>query len=403
MTKENILEVANDLGYGNEKITFELKHRYIQPTIISPIDQLTADAINHNDKDAVDETIKNLLNEMNVVIDNKQYLVGTAAENSTLDHISTDINSRKGKAHMSMAKIVPLSTIAAYAVQQAYKNDENIFSPIEVNVVMANNLPISEIKNDPSVRNYYENLFTSKNHIVIFKNFDNDISVTINFKEVNVYKEGEVAIAIAIKHSQELRNHIINTIEKYYPDIDAKDFLENVQNILGIDTGFHTVDFPLIINGTADPFSSSSIDIGYGNVLSRAMESLPQRSQGYSVNDVVEFQNLLNSDPKTKIDKENKEYALQSEQSATPALIRKIITKFNSTLSKAKKIQLVLLMGGGTIPLMERTDYREQLINSLEEYRSSALVIPLGEEFAAYANLIGLERLANAMVEDKYK
>lgn len=60
-------------------------------------------------------------------------------------------------------------------------------------------------------------------------------------------------------------------------------------------------------------------------------------------------------------------------------------------------------MGGGTIPLMERTDYREQLINSLEEYRSSALVIPLGEEFAAYANLIGLERLANAMVEDKYK
>lgn len=401
MKQVEILEVVNDLGYGKEKITID-KHRYLQPTVISPIDQLANDTINYNDKEAVDETIKNLLNEMNVVIDNKQYLVGTAAETSTIEHISTDINAHRGKAHMSMSKIVPLSTIAAYAVQQAYNKGENIFSPIEVNVIMANNLPIREIANDPSVRNYYENLFTSKNHIVIFKNFDNDISVTINFKAVNVYKEGEVAIGSAMLYSKELRDYIIKTIEKYYPDANAKEFMKNVNNVLGIDVGFQTVDFPLIINGKADRFHSTSINNGYGQVLDEAWQYLPQLARGYSVNDVVAFQNPLNSNPKTSIDEENKEYALKAEQSKTPALIRNVVKQFNKIISYAEGLELILLIGGGTVPLMERTDYREQLVESLKLHRSSALVIPLDEEFAAYANLIGLEFLAKAMVE-KYK
>lgn len=398
----NILEVANDLGYGNEKITFNGTDRYMQPTVISPIVRVTNNTINHTDKDAVEKTVENLLNEMNVVIDNKQYLVGNAAKNSTIEHISTDINARKGKAHMSMSKIVPLSTIAAYAVQQAHKAGKNIFSPIEVDVVMANNLPINEMANDPSVKDYYANLFTGKNHIVIFKNFDNDISVTINFKEVNVYKEGEVAISIARKYSKELRQYLIKTIGEYYPKVDAKEFLENVKNILGIDIGFQTVDFPLIINGNGDPFNSTSINSGYGNVLASGWQYLPQLTQGYSVKDVVAFQNLLNSKPRTEIDEENKNYALEAEKTATPELIRNVITRFNSIISNTENLELVLLMGGGTIPLMERTDYREQLVESLKLYRSSALVIPLDKEFATYANLIGLEILAHAMVA-KYK
>lgn len=402
MKQTNILEVANDLGYGNEKITFNGTDRYMQPTVISPIIRVTNNTINHTDKDAVGKTVENLLNEMNVVIDNKQYLVGNAAKNSTIEHISTDINARKGKAHMSMSKIVPLSTIAAYAVQQAHKAGKNIFSPIEVDVVMANNLPINEMANDPSVKDYYANLFTGKNHIVIFKNFDNDISVTINFKEVNVYKEGEVAISIARKYSKELRQYLIKTIGEYYPKVDAKEFLENVKNILGIDIGFQTVDFPLIINGNGDPFNSTSINSGYGNVLASGWQYLPQLTQGYSVKDVVAFQNLLNSKPRTEIDEENKNYALEAEKTATPELIRNVITRFNSIISNTENLELVLLMGGGTIPLMERTDYREQLVESLKLYRSSALVIPLDEEFATYANLIGLEILAHAMVA-KYK
>lgn len=402
MKQTNILEVANDLGYGNEKITFNGTDRYMQPTVISPIVRVTNNTINHTDKDAVEKTVENLLNEMNVVIDNKQYLVGNAAKNSTIEHISTDINARKGKAHMSMSKIVPLSTIAAYAVQQAHKAGKNIFSPIEVDVVMANNLPINEMANDPSVKDYYANLFTGKNHIVIFKNFDNDISVTINFKEVNVYKEGEVAISIARKYSKELRQYLIKTIGEYYAKVDAKEFLENVKNILGIDIGFQTVDFPLIINGNGDPFNSTSINSGYGNVLASGWQYLPQLTQGYSVKDVVAFQNLLNSKPRTEIDEENKNYALEAEKTATPELIRNVITRFNSIISNTENLELVLLMGGGTIPLMERTDYREQLVESLKLYRSSALVIPLDKEFATYANLIGLEILAHAMVA-KYK
>ena len=286
MKQKNIV-VANDLGYGNLKMTVD-DERILQPTVISPIEQDIEDAIDHTDQNAVRNTIHNLLNEMNVEIDGKHYLVGKAAQNSTIDRISTDLNSRSRKAHMPAAKMVPLSTIAAKVVQHAYEEGEDIFSPLTANVVMATSLPIEDIENNPADREFYRGLFINNNHIIVFKNFDYKISVTINFKDVQVYKEGEVAAAIAIKYADEnLKKYIKGYLNKKYPTIDKTKLLnDSNKDSLAIDVGFETTEFSLIINGKSDAFNSLSISNGYGDVLSSAWRYLPKVSQGYTVKDL---------------------------------------------------------------------------------------------------------------------
>lgn len=266
MAEMNTLVVGNDLGYGDLKISID-NEIPTQPTVISPIEQDFENPIDHTDQDAVKNTIDNLLNLMNIEIDGKHYLVGNAAQNSTIERITTDTNSRIGKAHMPAAKIVPLSTIAAKVVQNAYENGEDIFSPLKASVVMTTNLPIDEIENEPSVRDFYKGMFLNNNHIVVFRNFDYKISVTINFKAVDVFKEGEVAAVVAINNAtNDLKKYITDYTHKKYPTIEVSRLLGNNKTILVIDIGFKTTELALIVNGEADAFNSSSIKYGYGLV-----------------------------------------------------------------------------------------------------------------------------------------
>ncbi|MDK7326365.1 hypothetical protein QP494_08205, partial [Lactobacillus mulieris] len=93
---------------------------------------------------------------------------------------------------------------------------------------------------------------------------------------------------------------------------------------------------------------------------------------------------------------ENRDFALKSEQSATPKLIRKIVSGLNGILGAADNLDAVYVVGGGSIPLMERTDLEQQIKVTLENHRSSATTIWLGEKYAAYANLIGLKAIATS-------
>ncbi|MUP60018.1 hypothetical protein C3L56_08525, partial [Veillonellaceae bacterium M2-4] len=95
---------------------------------------------------------------------------------------------------------------------------EDIFSPLKASVVMTTNLPIDEIENEPSVRDFYKGMFLNNNHIVVFRNFDYKISVTINFKAVDVFKEGEVAAVVAINNAtNDLKKYITDYTHKKYP------------------------------------------------------------------------------------------------------------------------------------------------------------------------------------------
>ena len=165
------------------------------------------------------------------------------------------------------------------------------------------------------------------------------------------------------------------------------------------DIGFETTEFALLVNGRADAFNSNSISKGYGNVLASAWRYLPKIAQGYTVKDVVAFKKLLNSNPTTKIQKENQEFALKAEQTAMPALNRSIISNLNAILGTTDDLRTIYLYGGGSIPLVEKADLIDQINASLQNYRSDAPVIWLGEKFSSIANLMGLEILAKALAK----
>ena len=132
-------------------------------------------------------------------------------------------------------------------------------------------------------------------------------------------------------------------------------------------------------------------------MLASAWRYLPKIAQGYTVKDVVAFKKLLNSNPTTKIQKENQEFALKAEQTAMPALNRSIISNLNAILGTTDDLGTIYLYGGGSIPLVEKADLIDQINASLQNYRSDAPVIWLGEKFSPIANLMGLEILAKAL------
>ena len=234
MTKNKLARMANDLGYGATKVS--INDEYVkQPSVVAAVNQVANDPIDHTNESSVKNVVDNIFEKMDVVVNGQRYLVGDSAENSTLDRIIFDPNSRTDKAHSELSKIITLSIIAAKAVKEAYENGEDIFQPLKVNVAMATALPISEIgmniEGRPNVRDTYAQSYLNKNHIVILKNFDYDISVTINFKAVKVFKEGEIATVIAIKYGpKDVTNALIADLKKYYPHLlDQDNIFLNLQ------------------------------------------------------------------------------------------------------------------------------------------------------------------------------
>ncbi|MCR1904237.1 ParM/StbA family protein [Lactobacillus taiwanensis] len=403
MKKNKLMVVSNDLGYGAVKMSVD--GQYIkEPSVVAEVQQITNDPINSSNEAEVERTISSLLDNLDVTVDKKRYLVGAAASNSTLPRQQFDINSGRGKANTDLAMILPLSIIAAKKIQEAYNNEVDVFEPLKADVVMTTALPISEIGfGNSDHREEFANRFTNKKHIIIFNNFDNPISVTLSFKAVKVFKEGEVATAIAIPHGPEkLRKALVSDIKKNYPEISenmAEELIANSKNVLGIDIGQGTTDLALTTKGNADVFNSVSISEGYGTVLRRAWQFLPRMDKGYYLPDTVALTEVINSEPINKVDRENKETALEAIQTSVPSLVGNIEEGFNAALTANHALEVVYLFGGGSIPLIQQTDLRHQLVDSLQRKRSRAILVWVGEEYSQKLNELGLEMLANEIAD----
>lgn len=403
-TKKNkLMIVSNDLGYGEVKASID--GEYInQPSVVAKVeDQAGNDPVDHNDENRVEQTVNSLLENLDATINMKRYLVGLLASNSTLARTTFDINSQNGKSSTDLSLILPLSLIAGKAVQEAYEKGENIFDPISVKVVMTTALPINEVGSaESTIREQYANRFTKGKHVVVLNNFDTPISVTIEFVAVRVFKEGEVATVIGIQHGpRELINSLVKYIKKNYPDRadDAEDLIKDSKNVLGIDIGQGTTDMAMTSNGKADLAASNSIQEGYGTVLRYAWKNLPKMRRHFPCKDVIEFTNVLNEPAKTKLDKEKQEIATEAVASSTGSLVESIKQNLNDALNENNRLEVIYVFGGGSIPLGEQTDLKEQLQSALESFMSSAVLVWVDKEYAQKLNEIGLQLLAEALAK----
>lgn len=401
-TKSKNMVVAVDLGYGEIKANIDGK--YIdQQSVVSEVKQVANDPIDHTNEEIVQSTVENILDNLDVTIHEKRFLVGSLASSSSLTRRGFDINSQLGKANTDLSTTLPLALIAGRAVQEAYEKDEDIFEPLSVKVVMTTALPISEIGfGESKKREEYASLFLGSKHIVILNNFDTPISVTIQFSNVRIYKEGEVATALAIKNGpKELKNSLKKSIKSDYPELadNADHIIDSAENVLGIDIGQGTTDLALTTDGKADAYNSNSIAQGYGTVLRKASKYLARMSGGFNVKDIIEFTRIVNSNPSNKMDEEKKKMCLKAIDTSTSSLVLEIEENLNDILEENNNLEVIYIFGGGSIPLKNQTSLTNSIKDSLQRHRCSAALVWVDAKYAQRLNEIGLEILAKALDE----
>ena len=342
--------------------------------------------------------MKDFLNNMDVSVSSNsvkisgRFLVGNAAVDSGLPIRSFDVNDYTGKSKTDLAIILTLSMIAGKKVQEAYAAGQDLKEALKVKVNMATALPVSEGKVN-NAKETYKDRYIGSTHTVTFHNFKDPITVTIEFNKVFIALEGETAQVLISSDYEGLTKTIKEDFDKNYPElkdeIKATDLIKS-RNVLGIDIGEGTTDVVAIINGKANSAASASLPQGYGNVLQDAVRVLQDQQMNFE--ERSQLQNFL-SEKVSPLRRARQEKARQVVYSQIEPLADKIIDTVSQTMRIAKDTELVYVYGGGSIPMMNESNLREELNEKLKSFSGGydVPVVWINKKYAQYLNELGLK------------
>ena len=287
----------------------------------------------------------------------------------------------------------------------AYKKGEDLDNQLKMDVYMTTALPISEAK-QPNVLRNYRKRYMDNTHIVTFHNFKNPISVSLQFKNVFVGLEGEVAFA-AIKNSPnaypELANSIINSLKEKYPKVADKinnQFIKNIKDAIGFDLGGKTSDCTVITNGKPNIMASNSIMRGYDNVLQRSVDYLQTKNYGFD--NIRQLQKYLNED-ENPFAPGSKEKVIKVVSSAAEPFADEIVSNASQTLRKiGTSIKIGFVFGGAAVPMSSSRLY-EKLNNKFMSFNGEQIIpiVRIDEPHAKILNRMGLVLILKALMGPK--
>ena len=395
---EKIMKVANDLGYGSVKANIDGEDIKFPSVIASERPQDIQAPTEFDTKEEQNAYMKDFLNNMDVSVSSNsvkisgRFLVGNAAVDSGLPIRSFDVNDYTGKSKTDLAIILTLSMIAGKKVQEAYAAGQDLKEALKVKVNMATALPVSEGKVN-NAKETYKDRYIGSTHTVTFHNFKDPITVTIEFNKVFVALEGETAQVLISSDYEGLTKTIKEDFDKNYPElkdeIKATDLIKS-RNVLGIDIGEGTTDVVAIINGKANSAASASLPQGYGNVLQDAVRVLQDQQMNFE--ERSQLQNFL-SEKVSPLRRARQEKARQVVYSQIEPLADKIIDTVSQTMRIAKDTELVYVYGGGSIPMMNESNLREELNEKLKSFSGGydVPVVWIDKKYAQYLNELGLK------------
>ena len=360
--------------------------------------------------------MENFLDNMDVSISSSsvnrtgRFLIGRAASKAASRTQTFNIYSGKGKSDDDLSVILTLSMIAGQRVKLAYEANADLSKPLNADVIMATELPISEGRNSQVSKNY-EDKYLGHKHIVTFNNFNDPITVSINFISVRSYLEGETAsLALAnaakglkgFKILDSLREAVAKDYKKNYPERAKKYGVEEILNALNIfilDIGERTSDLVTTTLGAANPEASDSIDLGFGTALERTRQELRVRHLA-NFNSRYDLKEYLHRDL-VGANKEKQEQIRQILIEQLQPLSDGIIDASSNILSlTANDTDVVFVLGGGSIPMLKQSNLRRDLVELLQSLGSEAPVIGVDSKFAQWMNEIGLLIALSVMVQE---
>lgn len=411
MKKEDLMLIANDLGYGFIKADINGERVKIPSAIATKQSYMAP-----NPDTISDQYMENFLDNMDVSISSSsvnrtgRFLIGRAASKAASRTQTFNIYSGKGKSDDDLSVILTLSMIAGQRVKLAYEANADLSKPLNADVIMATELPISEGRNSQVSKNY-EDKYLGHKHIVTFNNFNDPITVSINFISVRSYLEGEtasLALANAAKGLKgfeildSLREAVAKDYKKNYPERAKKYGVEEILNALNIfilDIGERTSDLVTTTLGAANPEASDSIDLGFGTALERTRQELRVRHLA-NFNSRYDLKEYLHRDL-VGANKEKQEQIRQILIEQLQPLSDGIIDASSNILSlTANDTDVVFVLGGGSIPMLKQSNLRRDLVELLQSLGSEAPVIGVDSKFAQWMNEIGLLIALSVMVQE---
>lgn len=411
MKKEDLMLIANDLGYGFIKADINGERVKIPSAIATKQSYMAP-----NPDTISDKYMENFLDNMDVSISSSsvnrtgRFLIGRAASKAASRTQTFNIYSGKGKSDDDLSVILTLSMIAGQRVKLAYEANADLSKPLNADVIMATELPISEGRNSQVSKNY-EDKYLGHKHIVTFNNFNDPITVSINFISVRSYLEGEtasLALANAAKGLKgfeildSLREAVAKDYKKNYPERAKKYGVEEILNALNIfilDIGERTSDLVTTTLGAANPEASDSIDLGFGTALERTRQELRVRHLA-NFNSRYDLKEYLHRDL-VGANKEKQEQIRQILIEQLQPLSDGIIDASSNILSlTANDTDVVFVLGGGSIPMLKQSNLRGDLVELLQSLGSEAPVIGVDSKFAQWMNEIGLLIALSVMVQE---
>lgn len=304
------------------------------------------------------ENIKNLSNTMVGLIksksisnvDTKRAFFGERAVKVGKNLRDFSIDNTTPKSEDALGIMLILSNIATSAI--IHLGVDNIVpgETVEVDAVVSTALPIRDLMRH---RDAYINKLENGLHSVIIENFEENIIVNINIIKVSVLPEGSMANKIIGLMGEDILDVALKSSGIH--DITA-DMLVDATNVIGVDIGEGTVNLPVVIDGKVALESSTSINTGYGSILSDAIEHL--YDSGLRISSRKELSALLikgrNGELRLPLDKSKYQTAEAAMKDATDQFKLTFFRAYDKVFKDVgSQIHVTYVYGGGSSALKE--------------------------------------------------
>lgn len=336
--------------------------------------------------------------ESPLVADSNRRIFGKRGIQSGMSIEEFDVYSHISKAKQPLSAILTLGCVAGKALQEYWAENKQLPDKVlQVSVRIGLALPIGEFK---KYRKVYAEGYKASSHIVEIHNFEQVIRVEIKFEDVQIIAEGASAQYAIKDKGEQLMNAMLADIRRMgepLEGITAADVL-SATNIVGIDIGEGTVNFPVFQAGKFNPDASVTFDKGYGAVLNSALERL--QDNGYPFNSRKELQDFLNTPP-SALNKRRYDLIQRFVNEEISSFINEVAMQFSKIMNRVGSyIEVVYVYGGGATPV--KPELYPALIEKAKSFGGGEVLYPilyLDSRYSRYLNREGLFILAQKLAK----
>lgn len=308
----------------------------------TPSEELMNDLINELDATVVSRGIKSM--------DAGRVFFGKRGIRSGESQLEFNIDNTQPKCTESLSTMLVLGSIAACACSYAWKATGEVPAAINVECVLGIALPIEDYMD---YKNMYRDTLMSDKHTVVINNFANTVNVTISFTNVVVLAEGAAGQFAITALGADFLQAALDFTREQGADIDSAytgDVLMQARNTIGIDIGEGTVNFPVFQNGQVSIESSTSINKGYGTVLSAVVTEL--RNTNYAFSSRKELADFLLEENMMPAQKRVRDIVEHHLENQLRIFVRDIIKEYSNIFRKVGlRTDIIYVYGGGANPV----------------------------------------------------